>query len=64
VYKRIYIVNVIKFKMMEKLKKVKRLYLLKEATVKKIEEMAEKESRNLSTIIDLAIKSVYEEKQN
>jgi|GEM_PF-6243093 len=50
--------------MMEKLKKVKRLYLLKEATVKKIEEMAEKESRNLSTIIDLAIKSVYEEKQN
>ena len=49
---------------MQKVKKVKRLYLLKETTVKAIEEMAEKESRNLSTIIDLAIKSVYEEKQN
>lgn len=49
---------------MKKVKKVRRLYLLKESTVKAIEEMAEKESRKLSAIIDLAIEAIYKKKQD
>ena len=36
--------------------KIKRTFSLETVTVKNLEEMARKEKRNLSTIIDLAIR--------
>lgn len=40
--------------------KLKRTFSLEPSTVKRLEEMAKKEKRNLSTIIDLAIHEYYE----
>jgi len=49
---------------MKKVKKIKKLFSLKESTVKAIEELAKQENRKFSTIVDLAIEFIYKKKQD